>query len=108
MATTFINRKADLSVLADLKHLLVEAGQELPIFLQQLAGEEEVAIQGGSGDASEKGCAYCSGLGHRITNCPKLEGLSRKVCFICRILVIFFLKNAASLLRPDFEAQEGL
>jgi len=20
-----------------------------------------------------KGCAYCGGLGHRITNCPKLE-----------------------------------
>ena len=21
----------------------------------------------------ERGCAYCGGLGHRITDCPKLE-----------------------------------
>jgi ATP-dependent RNA helicase DDX41 len=82
LATTFINRKADLSVLADLKHLLLEAGQDLPIFLKQLAGEDELAPQIETGDASDKGCAYCSGLGHRITNCPKLEGLTRKVyCF---------------------------
>ena len=25
-----------------------------------------------------RGCAYCSGLGHRITNCPKLEGDQNK------------------------------
>jgi hypothetical protein len=25
------------------------------------------------GCSDERGCAYCGGLGHRITDCPKLE-----------------------------------
>ncbi|KAK6013367.1 DEAD/DEAH box helicase [Ostertagia ostertagi] len=75
MATTFINRKADLSVMQDLKQLLVEAGQELPAFLRDLAGEAEEAP---TDNADDKGCAYCSGLGHRITNCPKLAGINTK------------------------------
>ncbi|PAV62618.1 hypothetical protein WR25_10415 isoform B [Diploscapter pachys] len=75
MATTFINRKADLSVMQDLKQLLVEAGQQLPAFLRELADEAE-PIENDQGD--EKGCAYCSGLGHRITNCPKLAGIQQK------------------------------
>ena len=25
------------------------------------------------GCLDERGCAYCGGLGHRITDCPKLE-----------------------------------
>ncbi|VDO58090.1 unnamed protein product [Haemonchus placei] len=76
MATTFINRKADLSVMQDLKQLLVEAGQELPAFLRDLAGEAEEAP---TDNVDDKGCAYCSGLGHRITNCPKLAGINTKV-----------------------------
>lgn len=75
MATTFINRKADLSVMQDLKQLLVEAGQELPAFLRDLGGDAEEAP---TGNADDKGCAYCSGLGHRITNCPKLAGINTK------------------------------
>ncbi|XGW23073.1 hypothetical protein V3C99_005369 [Haemonchus contortus] len=75
MATTFINRKADLSVMQDLKQLLVEAGQELPAFLRDLAGEAEEAP---TDNVDDKGCAYCSGLGHRITNCPKLAGINTK------------------------------
>ncbi|KHJ75105.1 helicase protein [Oesophagostomum dentatum] len=75
LATTFINRKADLSVMQDLKQLLMEAGQELPAFLRDLAGDTEEASTGNSDD---KGCAYCSGLGHRITNCPKLAGINTK------------------------------
>ncbi|EYC45346.1 hypothetical protein Y032_0431g1322 [Ancylostoma ceylanicum] len=75
MATTFINRKADLSVMQDLKQLLVEAGQELPAFLRDLAGDTEEAS---TGHGDDKGCAYCSGLGHRITNCPKLAGINTK------------------------------
>ncbi|ETN83786.1 DEAD/DEAH box helicase [Necator americanus] len=75
MATTFINRKADLSVMQDLKQLLVEAGQELPAFLRDLAGDTDEPPTGNSDD---KGCAYCSGLGHRITNCPKLAGINTK------------------------------
>lgn len=64
VATTFFNRKTDLSVLQDLKQLLLEAGQELPAFLRDLGGEEG---DQDVGDGGEKGCAYCSGLGHRIT-----------------------------------------
>lgn len=26
----------------------------------------------------EAGCSYCGGLGHRITECPKLEAVSNK------------------------------
>lgn len=26
----------------------------------------------------ERGCSYCGGLGHRITNCPKLEAVQSK------------------------------
>lgn len=26
----------------------------------------------------EHGCSYCGGLGHRITDCPKLEALQNK------------------------------
>jgi ATP-dependent RNA helicase DDX41 len=86
IATTFINRKADLSVLLDLKHLLIEAGQPLPAFIKQLAGDEEeqqletkaaTNVEEEITDA-EKGCSYCSGLGHRITNCPKLESVRSK------------------------------
>ncbi|VDN35984.1 unnamed protein product [Cylicostephanus goldi] len=63
----------------DLKQLLVEAGQELPAFLRDLAGDTEEAS---TGHGDDKGCAYCSGLGHRITNCPKLAGINTKVhCF---------------------------
>lgn len=28
--------------------------------------------------AGERGCAFCGGLGHRITNCPKLEAMQTK------------------------------
>ncbi|KAL3079368.1 hypothetical protein niasHT_037698 [Heterodera trifolii] len=99
IATTFINRKADLSVLLDLKHLLIEAGQQLPAFLKQLAGEDEDlgAIQETEPvNDMDKGCSYCSGLGHRITNCPKLESVRTK--------------NASNLLqkRADFGGQDGL
>ncbi|TKR94165.1 hypothetical protein L596_008489 [Steinernema carpocapsae] len=80
LSTTFINRKADLSVLADLKHLLLEAGQELPVFLKELIGTEEATAEPANdvGEAGDRGCSYCSGLGHRITNCPKLESIQTK------------------------------
>ncbi|KAF7634839.1 hypothetical protein Mgra_00005733 [Meloidogyne graminicola] len=87
IATTFINRKADISVLLDLKHLLIEAGQPLPAFLKQLAGEDEIKEKLSADilpkeenivDDADKGCSYCSGLGHRITNCPKLESVRTK------------------------------
>jgi ATP-dependent RNA helicase DDX41 len=30
-------------------------------------------------DDGLKGCAFCGGLGHRITNCPKLDKDARRI-----------------------------
>jgi hypothetical protein len=30
------------------------------------------------GSVDERGCSYCGGLGHRITECPKLEAMQNK------------------------------
>jgi ATP-dependent RNA helicase DDX41 len=76
VATTFVNKNQEETILLDLKALLVEAGQNVPPFLQQLdapANEHSVEDIGGV-----KGCAYCGGLGHRIANCPKLENTRQK------------------------------
>lgn len=73
-ATTLINKSVDNAVLMDLKHLLVEAGQKVPEFLTALQSEEEKFLE----VEGERGCSYCGGLGHRITNCPKLEAVNRK------------------------------
>lgn len=104
LATTFINKGSDESVLLDLKHLLVEARQKVPHFLAMLQSENEkyldlggkilryldqlgsVCRTYGVGEvlicntlfADEKGCSYCGGLGHRITDCPKLEAVQTK------------------------------
>uniref|UniRef100_A0AAF5Q020 RNA helicase n=1 Tax=Wuchereria bancrofti TaxID=6293 RepID=A0AAF5Q020_WUCBA len=91
MATTFINRRADISVLQDLRALLLEAGQELPLFLRDMGGPE-LEQSNDSTSADDKGCAYCSGLGHRITNCPKLENVQTK--------------TAVYLSRPDYGGEE--
>eukprot|EP01134_Creolimax_fragrantissima_P001536 CFRG1536T1 len=69
IATTFINKSVDESVLLDLKHLLAEAKQRIPPFLEQIEHDLDTQVIGGI-----RGCAYCGGLGHRITECPKLEG----------------------------------
>ncbi|XP_025834358.1 ATP-dependent RNA helicase abstrakt [Agrilus planipennis] len=74
LATTFINKSTDESVLLDLKHLLMEAKQKIPTFLAELCSENEKYLNLGD----EKGCSYCGGLGHRITDCPKLEALQNK------------------------------
>ena len=77
VATTFINKNVDESVLLDLKHLLMEAKQRVPPVIAMITPPEgyEGGILGGesAADGSDKGCAYCGGLGHRIANCPKLE-----------------------------------
>lgn len=62
-------------MLLDLKHLLLEARQKIPPFLAELESEQEKFLDLGAG---EKGCAYCGGLGHRITACPKLEAVQTK------------------------------
>ncbi|XP_032824458.1 putative ATP-dependent RNA helicase DDX41 [Petromyzon marinus] len=74
IATTFINKSCDESVLMDLKALLMEAKQKVPPVLQLLqTGDESMLDIGG-----ERGCTFCGGLGHRITECPKLEALQTK------------------------------
>ena len=74
LATTFINKTCDESVLIDLKHLLIEAKQKLPPFLAALESESEKLLQIGD----QQGCSYCGQLGHRITACPKLEAMQSK------------------------------
>ncbi|RWS13509.1 putative ATP-dependent RNA helicase DDX41-like protein [Dinothrombium tinctorium] len=74
LATTYINKSCEESVLLDLKHLLIEAKQRVPPFLASLQSESEKYLELGD----EKGCAYCGGLGHRITNCLKLEAMQNK------------------------------
>ncbi|KAG8179326.1 hypothetical protein JTE90_011590 [Oedothorax gibbosus] len=74
IATTFINKACDESVLLDMKHLLMEAKQKVPPFLAALQSENEKYLDLGD----ERGCSYCGGLGHRITDCPKLEAMQNK------------------------------
>lgn len=73
LATTFINKLVEQFVLLDLKHLLLEAKQSVPPFLAELTAESDTTT-GNLGD----GCSYCGGLGHRITDCPKLEAIQSK------------------------------
>ena len=74
VATTFINKTCDESILLDLKHLLIEAKQKVPPFLALMQSENEKYLNLGG----EVGCTYCGGLGHRITDCPKLEAIRNK------------------------------
>jgi ATP-dependent RNA helicase DDX41 len=71
LATTFINRGQDPTILLDLKHLLIEAKQEVPPFLKVLKDPEE-----------KMECAFCGGLGHKVTNCNKLEGHKMKALVV--------------------------
>ncbi|QRV86166.1 DEAD/DEAH box helicase [Ceratobasidium sp. AG-Ba] len=73
IATTFVNMNTAEQTLLDLKYLLMEAGQKVPPFLQSI--EDPRVAQGGS----LKGCPVCGGLGHVISNCPKLEDNQRRV-----------------------------
>ena len=73
-ATTLINKSVDQAVLLDLKHLLIEAKQRVPPFLAALQSDQEQYLKAGE----DVGCSYCGGLGHRITNCPKLEAINHK------------------------------
>ncbi|OAE32003.1 hypothetical protein AXG93_2772s1120 [Marchantia polymorpha subsp. ruderalis] len=72
IATSFINKNQSETILLDLKHLLKEAKQRIPPVLATLDDpmEEAEELAKASGVS---GCAYCGGLGHRISECPKLE-----------------------------------
>ena len=73
VATTFINKNCEESTLLDLKHLLIEAKQKLPPELAALESETPLLNVG-----DQQGCSYCGGLGHRITDCPKLQAVQSK------------------------------
>ncbi|KAF8821695.1 DEAD (Asp-Glu-Ala-Asp) box polypeptide 41 family protein [Cardiosporidium cionae] len=74
VATTFINKNQEETILLDLKALLLEAGQKIPPFLEALDSKAyNLKDIGGV-----RGCAYCGGLGHRIAQCPKLESQKNK------------------------------
>ena len=75
VATTFINKDVPDSALLDLKHLLLEAKQRVPPILQALEDPDK-DIDGLGG---VKGCSFCGGLGHRITECPKLEKDAKRI-----------------------------
>jgi ATP-dependent RNA helicase DDX41 len=62
-------------MLLDIKHLLIEAKQKVPQFLQDL---EEPDVDQFVEKTGVTGCAFCGGLGHRIGNCPKLESQRNK------------------------------
>eukprot|EP00301_Raphidiophrys_heterophryoidea_P005428 c12279_g2_i2.p1 GENE.c12279_g2_i2~~c12279_g2_i2.p1 ORF type:complete len:112 (+),score=28.50 c12279_g2_i2:385-720(+) len=68
-ATTFINKTCEETLLLDLKHLLIEARQKLPVCLAIL--EDPPDFVRVANDVV--GCLYCGGLGHRVKDCPKLE-----------------------------------
>merc|ERR1719231_823968 len=75
VATTFINKSQEETILLDLKALLIEANQNVPPFLQSLDAPE---VHNNREIGAVKGCAYCGGLGHRIAQCPKLETTRQK------------------------------
>ncbi|CAA7270159.1 unnamed protein product [Cyclocybe aegerita] len=72
IATTFVNMNTSEQTLLDLKYLLIEAGQKVPPFLSTI--DDPRAAQGNS----LTGCPVCGGLGHGISNCPKLEDAQRR------------------------------
>jgi hypothetical protein len=74
VATTFVNKTNEESILLDLKHLLIEAKQKLPVCLAIL--EDPSDFVKSAGDVV--GCAYCGGLGHRLKDCPKLQSVASK------------------------------
>lgn len=72
VATTFVNSKScENSILLDLRGLILEANQAVPLFLQDIVPDAPEHQEG------DTGCTYCGGLGHRITECPKIESVQR-------------------------------
>ncbi|KAH9483808.1 DEAD-box ATP-dependent RNA helicase 35 [Psilocybe cubensis] len=74
IATTFVNMNTPEQTLLDLKYLLMEAGQKVPPFLSTIEDPRAAQIRSGS----ITGCPVCGGLGHGISNCPKLEDAQRR------------------------------
>lgn len=74
IATTFVNLSVAEQTLLDLKYLLMEAKQRVPDFLNSI--EDPMAKYNTNGVG--KACPICGGLGHSVTNCPKLEDAQRR------------------------------
>jgi len=73
IATTFVNSQVSDQTMLDLKYLLLEAKQRIPSFLEALEDPH-------SGSAAKRdACAVCGGLGHSVTQCPKLEDYQRRM-----------------------------
>ena len=70
LSTTYINKNVDDAILLDLKHFLIECGEELPKFFS--------TINSNKNDTLEE-CPFCGGLGHKLNQCHKLENQRRKI-----------------------------
>lgn len=68
LSTTFIHKNDSETILLDLKQLLIQSKQKVPLVLQTL---EYDAFKGSKGKIGEP-CPTCGGLGHRVSDCPKL------------------------------------
>ena len=77
-ATTFLSSLDSATVLADLVQLMMEAKQFVPGALYEIVPEIEKDSLAGVEVAGVKGCAYCGGFGHRVTECPTLESEKMK------------------------------
>uniref|UniRef100_A0A7S0YDJ7 RNA helicase n=1 Tax=Polytomella parva TaxID=51329 RepID=A0A7S0YDJ7_9CHLO len=78
ISTTFLSAATSTDeILLDLKYLLKETNQVIPEMLYTIEDpyEKEAAM---AELAGVKGCSYCGGLGHRVTNCPKLSAEDRQ------------------------------
>lgn len=76
-ATTFVSSLDSPTVLSDLVQLMVEAKQFVPQGLYELVPQSSTSLAGVD-VAGVKGCAYCGGFGHRVTECPALESEKMK------------------------------
>lgn len=77
-ATTFVSNLDSPTLIGDLMQLLVEAKQNVPEALYEIAPDV-----GNNGLATKQvggvtGCAYCGGLSHRVQECPALEAEKMK------------------------------
>jgi ATP-dependent RNA helicase DDX41 len=87
VATTFINGTVEESILLDLKGVLLEAKQHIPPVLERLHHPQDemseelrkALDEDAEKDGLARGCAFCGGLEHRITNCPKLMKDQRRL-----------------------------
>lgn len=79
VATTFINKNTPEITLLDLKGVLKEAKQRIPPMLAALHDpfEEAEAAQAAAEASGQRGCVHCGGLGHRVSDCPKLKAETR-------------------------------